>query len=131
MATRATAEQWFVVLDADGQSVSEGTVVELSAGQTQVEVDGPSDGRPWDEQAQAWGPRPTPPEDPPADPAAAVLPALATIAAAPDTTQDEKVAAIIATLAAAWVDSASTAGALPSANPSSQGRGCLVNVKVA
>jgi hypothetical protein len=30
----------------------------------------------------------------------------------------------------AWVDAASTSGALPSANPSSHGRGCLVNVKV-
>jgi hypothetical protein len=99
--SKAAAEQWFAVLDVDGQPISEGTVVELSAGQTQVEVDGPSDGRPWDGQAQAWGPRPTPPEDPSADPAAVVLPALAAIAADTTKTRDQRVDAILAALAAA------------------------------
>lgn len=98
---KAAAEQWFVVLAADGSPVSEGTIIELSAGQTQVEVDGPSDGRPWDGQAQAWGPRPAPPEDPPADPAAVVLAALAAIAADATKTRDQRVDAILAALAAA------------------------------
>lgn len=100
---KAAAEQWFVILDAVGQPTSEGTVVAdpLPDGATAIEVDGPSDGRPWDEQAQAWGPRPAPPEDPPADPAADVLPTLAAIAADATKTRDQRVDAILAALAAA------------------------------
>lgn len=100
---RADSEQWFAVLDADGQPVSEGTILAdpLPDGMTAVPVDGPSDGRPWDGTAQAWGPLPEPPEEPPADPATIVLPALAVIAADATKTRDQRVDAILAALAAA------------------------------
>lgn len=93
------AEQWWVVLDASGVPVSEGTVLAdpLPDGYTAVKVDGPSDGRPWDPDAQAWGTAPPPPQPVP-DPAQ-VWEALARIAADPDTTQDQKITAILAALA--------------------------------
>ena len=55
--------RWFAVLDAGGAPVSVGTVLAdpLPKGLTAVEVDGPSEGRPWDAQAKAWGPKPEPP----------------------------------------------------------------------
>ena len=55
--------RWFAVLDTDGAPVSVGTVLAdpLPKGLTAVEVDGPSEGRPWDAQAKAWGPKPEPP----------------------------------------------------------------------
>lgn len=97
------AEQWWVILDADGRPVSEGTVVAdpLPSGLTKVKVGGPSNGRPWDPQAQAWGPAPAPPPPPAPDPNAAIVAALAVIAADPGKTTDEKVAGIIDVLAQA------------------------------
>ena len=55
--------RWFAVLDTDGKPVSVGTVLAdpLPKGLTAVEVDGPAEGRPWDAQAKAWGPKPEPP----------------------------------------------------------------------
>lgn len=53
---------WYVVLDELGAPRSEGTEVaeKLPDGWSAVEVDGPSDGRPWDKEACSWGPAPEP-----------------------------------------------------------------------
>jgi hypothetical protein len=97
---KAAAEQWWAVVDADGTLISEGSVLDLQPGQSKVKVDGPSAGRPWDPQAQAWGETPTPPEPPVTpDPVQAVIAAIGAIAAQDGPTLDEKLAAIVGVLA--------------------------------
>ncbi len=55
---------YYAIVDADGNLVSEGSVIDADAikerGLTAVEVDGPNDGRPWDARKKEWGTRPTP-----------------------------------------------------------------------
>lgn len=56
---------YYVIVDANGALVSEGSSVDRDAiaqkGLTAYEVDGPQDGRPWDNATKAWGAKPTPP----------------------------------------------------------------------
>lgn len=101
MPRRASGEQWWAVIDADGNLVSEGSVLDLQPGQTKVKVDGPSNGRPWDGQAQAWGAVPVPPDVPPAPDAAALVAVLTQIAADTSKSTQERVDAILDALAAA------------------------------
>lgn len=84
------AEQWWVVLNADGSLYSEGSVVAnpLPEGRTKAKVDGPSNGRPWDPGTQAWGEAPPPTEDP--------LATIAAIAADETKTPLQRVAEIAA-----------------------------------
>jgi hypothetical protein len=98
---KAAAAQWWAVVDAEGNLLSEGSVLDLQPGQSKVKVDGPSDGRPWEPQAKAWGaiPDPPTPEPPPVDPVQAVIAAIGAIAAQDGPTLDEKLAAIVAVLA--------------------------------
>lgn len=95
-------EQWWAVVDADGNLVSEGSALDLQPGQSKVAVDGPGEGRAWDAAGQTWGDLPEPAPVPP--PAEAVLPVLATIAADSTKSRDERVDAILAALAAAAPD---------------------------
>ena len=54
----------FAIVDASGSLVSEASVIDADAiaekGLTAYEVDGPQDGRPWDNAAKAWGQKPAP-----------------------------------------------------------------------
>lgn len=55
----------YAIVDANGKLVSDASVVdaELLArkGLVSYTVDGPPEGRPWDNAAKAWGTKPTPP----------------------------------------------------------------------
>jgi hypothetical protein len=88
-------EQWWVILDADGKPFSEGSVVAnpLPEGRAKVKVDGPSDGRPWDPDAKAWGEAPEPTPDP--------LTVIAAIAADDTKTPEQRVEEIAAIAAGA------------------------------
>jgi hypothetical protein len=100
------SEQCWAVVDATGALISVGTVVAnpLRSGLSKVKVDGPSNGRPWDPQAKAWGEIPAPAEPEPTV-TETVLPILAGIAADESKTRDERVDAILAALAAVAPDS--------------------------
>jgi len=55
--------RWYAVIAPDGKPVSVGTVLAdpMPNGLVAVEVDGPAEGRPWDADTRAWGPKPQPP----------------------------------------------------------------------
>lgn len=57
----------YAIVDANGSLISEGSSVDKDVlkqrNLTAYEVDGPQDGRPWDNAAKAWGAKPTPPQN--------------------------------------------------------------------
>ncbi len=91
-------EQWWAVVDGDGELVSLGTVVAdpLPEGLTAIETVEPQPGQVWDAGEQGWVTPPPPPEPP--NPAAVLL-ELSAVAKGPGGI-DAKLAAIIGILAA-------------------------------
>jgi hypothetical protein len=92
------ADQWWAVVDGDGELVSSGTVVArpLPAGLEAIKVDAPARGQVWDPTGLRWVTPPAPPE--PLNPAA-VLVALARIAKDGGKTLEQKLALIVGALA--------------------------------
>ena len=54
----------YAIVDAKGSLVSEASVIDADVTKEKnlaaYEVDGPQDGRPWDNTAKAWGAKPAP-----------------------------------------------------------------------